>query len=149
MSFSAEPNLSCSAIYRASHANVYTHTHTHCHAHELTGKHTHTHKRAVIHDTLSNGVVCALLVKPCLLQLEVRIQTLLQTHTRTHTVTLFMMSVPYFEVLFCSTVPAVSHHLGAVELYDKVTACSHIVAHCQPAVLCWLLEICTLYVLYH
>lgn len=36
--FSAEPNLSCSAIYRASHANVYTH----CHAHELPGKQTYT-----------------------------------------------------------------------------------------------------------
>ncbi len=54
--FSAEPNLSCSAIYRASHANVYTH----CHAHELPGKHTYTvDVCAPIHNTYAH------LMKPC------------------------------------------------------------------------------------
>lgn len=39
------------------------------------------------------------------------------------------------------------------ELYDEVTACFHIIGHCQPAIFCWLLEFSslqrTLDVLYH
>lgn len=62
--FSAKPNLSCSAIYRASHANVYTH----CHAHELPGKHTYTVDIcAPIHNTYAIvRSVHYCIMKPCL-----------------------------------------------------------------------------------
>ena len=80
--FSAEPN-SCSAIYWASHANVYTH----CRAHERPGKHTHTvDVCAPTHNTYC-------IMKPCLyssLILEFNCCYKNQTHTRarTHTHTL-------------------------------------------------------------
>lgn len=79
LTFSAEPN-SCSAIYWASHANVYTH----CRAHELPGKHTHTvDVCAPIRNTYC-------IMKPCLyssLILEFNCYYKNQTHMRacTHT----------------------------------------------------------------
>ena len=77
LTFSAEPN-SCSAIYWASHANVYTH----CRAHELPGKHTHT---VDVHAPIHN-IYC--IMKPCLysrLILEFNCYYKKQTHTRAHT----------------------------------------------------------------